>query len=148
MSRPDYLKQIGNRIRSLPEGSVFITSDFLDLADTPTINKALSRLSSEGAIRRIVRGVYDRPSFSGLLLEHAAPDINQAAKAIARNFGWTIVPCGDTALVKEVGEPAELTAELLNTLIEKILIHEATKDEFGFREQEIEIIYRFVGKID
>ena len=98
MSRPDYLKQIGNRIRSLPEGSVFITSDFLDLADTPTINKALSRLSSEGAIRRIVRGVYDRPSFSGLLLEHAAPDINQAAKAIARNFGWTIVPCGDTAL--------------------------------------------------
>ena len=51
-------------------------------------------------------------------------------------------------LVKEVGEPAELTAELLNTLIEKILIHEATKDEFGFREQEIEIIYRFVGKID
>ncbi len=98
MSRPDYLKQIGNRIRSLPEGSVFITSDFLDLADTPTINKALSRLSSEGAIRRIVHGVYDRPSFSGLLLEHAAPDINQAAKAIARNFGWTIVPCGDTAL--------------------------------------------------
>ena len=98
MSRPDYLKQIENRIRSMPEGSVFITSDFLDLADTPTINKALSRLSSEGTIRRVVRGVYDRPSFSVLLQENSAPDTNLAAKAIARNFGWTIVPCGDTAL--------------------------------------------------
>ena len=98
MNRPDYLNQIETRICSLPEGSVFITSDFLDLADTPTINKALSRLSSEGTIRRVVRGVYDRPSFSPLLLEYAVPDINQVAKAIARNFGWTIVPCGDTAL--------------------------------------------------
>ena len=42
----------------------------------------------------------------------------------------------------------ELTAELLNTLIEKILVHEATEDDFGFRQQEIEIIFRFVGKID
>ena len=51
-------------------------------------------------------------------------------------------------LIKKVGYPKELNAELLNTLIEKILIHEATKDEFGTRNQDIEIIYRFVGKID
>ena len=44
--------------------------------------------------------------------------------------------------------PKELTAELLNTLIEKIIVHEATEDDFGFRQQEIEIIFRFVGKID
>ena len=30
--------------------------------------------------------------------------------------------------------PTELTAELLNTLIEKILIHEAVKSEDGSRE--------------
>ena len=42
----------------------------------------------------------------------------------------------------------ELTAELLNTLIEKIVIHEAVKTEDGIREQEVEIFYRFVGKID
>ena len=35
-----------------------------------------------------------------------------------------------------------------NTLIEKIVVHEATEDDFGFRQQEIEIIFRFVGKID
>ena len=51
-------------------------------------------------------------------------------------------------LIKKVGYPKELNAELLNTLIEKILIHEATEGEFGGRDQEIEIIYRFVGKID
>lgn len=51
-------------------------------------------------------------------------------------------------LFKKVGYPEELTADLLNTLIEKILIHEATEGEFGGRDQEIEIIYRFVGKID
>ena len=42
----------------------------------------------------------------------------------------------------------ELTAELLNTLIEKITVHEAVKGEDGSREQEVEIYYRFIGKID
>lgn len=98
MNRPDYLKQIENRILSKPEGSAFITSDFFDLADTSTVNKALSRLAADGTIRRVIRGVYDRPPFSALLQEYAAADMDQIAKAIARNFGWTIVPCGDTAL--------------------------------------------------
>jgi len=51
-------------------------------------------------------------------------------------------------IIKEIGSPEELTAEILNALIEKIIIHEATEDDFGFRQQEIEIIFRFVGKID
>ena len=42
----------------------------------------------------------------------------------------------------------ELTAEFLNTLIEKITVHEAVKGEDGSREQEVEIYYRFIGKID
>ena len=52
------------------------------------------------------------------------------------------------ALIKQYANPTELTAELLNTLIEKIVIHEAVKTEDGIREQEVEIFYRFVGKID
>lgn len=51
-------------------------------------------------------------------------------------------------LVKQFSSPTELTAEMLNALIEKILVHEAVKDTDGNRTQEIEIIYRFVGKID
>ena len=51
-------------------------------------------------------------------------------------------------LIKQFSSPTELTAEMLNTLIEKIVVHEATKDTDGKRTQEIEIFYRFVGKID
>ena len=51
-------------------------------------------------------------------------------------------------LIKKYDTPTELTAELLNTLIEKILIHEPVKYPSGLKEQEIEIFYRFVGKIE
>jgi len=36
----------------------------------------------------------------------------------------------------------------LNELINKIVVHQAEIDENGSRIQEIEIFYRFVGKID
>ena len=52
------------------------------------------------------------------------------------------------ALIKQYTAPTELTAELLNALIEKILVHEASKDENGNRVQKVEIFYRFIGKID
>ena len=37
--------------------------------------------------------------------------------------------------------------KLWNTLIEKIVIHEATTQD-GMREQNIDIYYRFIGKIE
>ena len=52
------------------------------------------------------------------------------------------------ALMRRYVSPTELTVELLNTLIEKILVHEAVKSEDGSREQEVEIFYRFIGKIE
>lgn len=52
------------------------------------------------------------------------------------------------ALIKQYAYPTELTAELLNAFIEKILVHEAVKDENGNRVQEVEIFYRFIGRID
>ena len=44
--------------------------------------------------------------------------------------------------------PTELTAELLNTVIEKIVVHEAVKGTDGSRKQKVDIYYRFIGKID
>lgn len=52
------------------------------------------------------------------------------------------------ALIKQYTYPTELTAELLNALIEKILVHEAVKEENGNRVQKVEIFYRFIGRID
>ena len=51
-------------------------------------------------------------------------------------------------LIQQYSEITELDAPLLNTLIEKIMVHEAKKGPDGVREQEVEIFYRFVGKID
>ena len=51
------------------------------------------------------------------------------------------------SLIKQYANPTELTAELLNMLIEKIVIHEATTVD-GMRDQNIDIYYRFIGKIE
>ena len=50
--------------------------------------------------------------------------------------------------IRKTAYPTELTAPLLNTLIEKIVVHDAVKMEDGTKEQEIEIYYRFIGKIE
>ena len=98
MARVNYFEQILSRIESMAKGEVFIISDFSDLADVATVRKALSRLEEDGKIRRIMRGVYENPKFNDFLGEYVKPHPDKIAKALARNYGWTIVPCGDTAL--------------------------------------------------
>ena len=58
----------------------------------------LTRLEADGLIRRVIRGVYDKPEYNDFLGEYVAPSPDKVANALARNFGWSIVPCGDTAL--------------------------------------------------
>ena len=89
---------ISQRIDAAAPGTVFITSDLADVAAVPAINMALSRMAAAGELRRIMRGVYEKPRFSKLLGEPIAPDIERVADAIARNYGWTIAPAGETAM--------------------------------------------------
>lgn len=98
MKRPDYLNQIRGNIEKAENGSVFVSTDFTDITDKKTVNMGLIRLADEGLIKKILFGVYYKPEFSELLGETVAPSPNKVAHALARNFGWTIVPCGDTAL--------------------------------------------------
>lgn len=98
MSRPYNLNIIRERIQASKNGSVFVASDFADITENVKIGVSLSRLEEEGLIKRIMRGVYYKPEYSKLLGENIAPSPNAVAHAIARNFGWSIVPCGDTAL--------------------------------------------------
>ena len=98
MSRPDNLNIIRKRIQESRAGSVFVASDFADITENVKVGVSLSRLEEEGLIKRIMRGVYYKPEYSKLLGENVAPSPNAVAYAIARNFGWSIVPCGDTAL--------------------------------------------------
>ncbi len=89
---------IRKRILSLPAGSVFIVSDFTDITEYENAKKCLLRLEKEGLIRRVIRGIYDKPFFSNILKEYAAPNIEEVAKAIARNYNWKTSPAGITAL--------------------------------------------------
>ena len=98
MTREKYQDLIEERIKKLPAGSVFIPSDFADVAPTAAINMSLSRLENNGVIRRIMRGIYDKPKFSNLLNEWVAVDPGKIAYTIARKNRWSIIPMGDTAL--------------------------------------------------
>ena len=89
---------IKKRIKKMPDGSVFIVSDFTDVSEYQNAKKCLLRLEKDGLIRRIIRGVYDKPFFSKLLNEYSAPNIEEVAKALARNYNWKISPSGLTAL--------------------------------------------------
>lgn len=87
-------KRIEQRIRTMPRGEAFVTSDFRDMADPETVSKALLRLADRGVIRRVLRGVYARASAGAE--ERMSPDA--VARAIARANSWNIAPSGDTAL--------------------------------------------------
>ena len=93
-----YAKKIQNRIGAAPDGTIFIVSDFSDVADSETIRRNLNRLVQAGTLRRILKGVFEKPKFSKLLGEYVAADPDAVAKALARCYHWTIAPCGDTAL--------------------------------------------------
>lgn len=98
MERPKYNQAIIDRINEMEEGTIFITSDFSDIATVPAINMAMTRLIDENKIKRIMRGVYEKPRYSNLLKEFVATDTDKVAYAIARNHNWSIAPAGDTAL--------------------------------------------------
>jgi len=98
MPRPNYLEQIKNRIDKAEPGSVFIPSDFFDVTEAAKVNVCLNRLIKSGGLKRIMRGVFAKPRYSALLRRDIPPRSDDIAKAIARNYGWTVVPSGDTAL--------------------------------------------------
>ena len=98
MKTDAYIDQIYNRIISEKPQKVFVISDFCDLMDYGTAKKSLSRLESNNKIQKIMRGVYYNPRYSQLIQEYEKPSVDEVAKAIARNFKWTIAPSGNTAL--------------------------------------------------
>lgn len=98
MDKTTNLKLIRDRINQSEIGTVYVAIDFVDISDKTSVNAYLARLVDEGLIRRVLRGVYDKPEYNDFLEEYVAPSPDKVANALARNFGWTIVPCGDTAL--------------------------------------------------
>lgn len=98
MEKQTNLSIIRDRIRQSDYGTVYVAVDFVDISDKTNINAYLARLAEEGLIRRVMRGVYYKAEYNEMLGEYVTPAVDNVAQALARNFGWTIVPSGDTAL--------------------------------------------------
>ena len=52
-----YSEQIKQRIENSPSGTIFINSDFTDIAETETIRRNLNRITQTGLLRRVLNGI-------------------------------------------------------------------------------------------
>lgn len=81
------------RIQQRDERWVFSPSNFLDLGSRDSVDKALSRMAAAGAIRRVVRGLYDIPR-QHPIVGMTPPSIDQVAKALAGKAATRLQPTG------------------------------------------------------
>ena len=91
-------KQMLGLIYDKGRGWSFSKKDFTHFGDSAHVDRTLSRMTEKGVIRRVMRGLYDYPSYSKLLRKTLSPDIDQLAHALARKFGWQIQVSGNAAL--------------------------------------------------
>lgn len=90
-------KKMLNRINN-SNYKAFSSSDFFDLGNYKTISKCLERLEDSGKLKRARRGIYYLKNNSNFFGIDEPVDINEAAKAIARQYDWRIIPSGNYAL--------------------------------------------------
>lgn len=80
--------------KSLPElildrisnasNKVWTPRDFADIGSREAVDKALQRMVKNDQLRRIERGLYDKPSFSSLTGKPTVPDYRAIIDAVAR----------------------------------------------------------------
>ena len=80
------------------DGFAFSVSDLPDYVSRTMADKTLCLMARTGKIRRIMRGIYDLPRWSDILKKECPPDYGEVAKALARKFGWTLLPSDEGAL--------------------------------------------------
>ena len=98
MQRPTYTKDIDKRIDESPRDTLFIYSDFNDLAPDKAVRKAISRMEKSGKLVRVLKGVYGKPNYNEIIKELIPPRPDIVARTIARKYSWNIAPIGVTAL--------------------------------------------------
>jgi hypothetical protein len=85
------------RIERFGAGKAFAAKDFLDIASRSMVDVTLASIVRTGKIRRIRRGLYDLPKRNEALGGVLSPDIDDAARTLARRYRWKIVPEGTWA---------------------------------------------------
>ncbi|XYD12004.1 DUF6088 family protein (plasmid) [Methylobacterium sp. NMS12] len=93
---PDLRSRLLERI-ARDAGSVWTPGDFADLGNRAAVDKTLQRLEAAGDIRRIDRGLYDRPTINSLTKRPAVPDYRAVIRAVARRDNARFVIDGMSA---------------------------------------------------
>lgn len=86
-------KQILDRVYGHGRGWVFTPKYFSSLGDTRSIGMALTRLSREGTIRRLARGLYDYPA-QHPKIGTLSPSVDALARALAGRDAIRLQPSG------------------------------------------------------
>lgn len=94
---PGLKAQILDRVSGAAANTVWTPADFLDLAGRDAVDKTLQRLVKWGALRRIDRGLYDKPQFNSLTRQDNAPDPRAVIDAVARRDQIRVLVDGMTA---------------------------------------------------
>jgi hypothetical protein len=71
-------------IEAARPGHVWVPTDFAQLGSRDAVDKTLQRMVRAGGLRRIERGLYDRPTLNNLTKRPATPDYRAVVEAIAR----------------------------------------------------------------
>ena len=80
-------KTLPDRLRARVDDAprqVWTPADFADIGGRAAVDKALQRMVTSGQLRRIQRGLYDKPSQNALTGKSTVPDYRAVIDAIAR----------------------------------------------------------------
>lgn len=97
MSEPDLKTNILETIQAEEPTRVWTPADFAVLGTREAIDKALQRLARSGELRRIERGLYDRPRINSLTRKSTHPDYREVLAALARRDQIRMLVDGMTA---------------------------------------------------
>jgi hypothetical protein len=89
--------QISALIETAAPGQVWVPTDFAQLGNRDAIDKTLQRMVRAGDLRRIDRGLYDRPKLNSLTKRPTTPDYRTVTEAIARRDQLRLLVDGMTA---------------------------------------------------
>jgi hypothetical protein len=92
-------KQIEQKIKILPAGTLLFIDDFIEEYDYETARKILQRLTNDGQLMRLTRGIYYKPKKDNLL-GIIKPTAEQIAESISKRDKARIIPTGSFALHK------------------------------------------------
>jgi hypothetical protein len=93
----DLKSRISGRITADKSSAVWTPVDFLDLGSRDAVDKALQRLVADSSLRRLDRGLYDRPRSNPLTGKPAVPDYRAVIDAVARRDQTRMLVDGMTA---------------------------------------------------